>query len=51
METNLNVICSLPPDEMEGYQRRDEEDDDSDSNEWESPERNAFDLLDNFDDK
>ena len=38
VETNLNAICSLAPDEIEGYQRRDEEDDDSDSDEWECPE-------------
>ena len=31
VETNLNTICSLAPDEIEGYQRRDEEDDYSDS--------------------
>ena len=53
VETNLNAICSLAPDEIEGYQRRDEEDDDSDSDEWESPEspRNAFDVFENFDDE
>jgi len=51
VETNLNAICSLAPDEIEGYQRRDEEDDDSDSDEWESPERNAFDVFEYFDDE
>ena len=30
VETNLNAICSLAPDEIEGYQRRN---DDSDSDE------------------
>ena len=48
VETNLNAICSLAPDEIEGYQRRN---DDSDSDEWESPERNAFDVFENFDDE
>ena len=50
VKTYLNAICSLAPDEIEGYQRHDEEDDDSDSDEWECPERNAFDQEINFDD-
>ena len=51
VETNLNGICNLTIDEMEGYQKRDDEDDDVDSDEWECPDWNTFELFDNFDDE
>ena len=55
VNTNVNAICNLTPDEIEGYRKcdgeEDEEDDGNESDEWERPERNAFDLFGDFDDE
>ena len=52
VNTNVNAICNLTPDEIEGYRNCDnEEDDGNESDKWERPERNAFDLFGDFDDE